>query len=109
MVRRTRENSPTSLVSRKTDSLTHNLGEKDERELTHIAGEQEELVVGEEKEEESPGLEGVTACLVDPCRDVDTAAAVDGDHDGLRPDVDVGPAEASEAIRDGVEYSHIAV
>ena len=72
---------------------SHNLGEKDERELTHIAGEQEELVVGEEEEEESPGLEGVTACLVDPCRDVDTAAAVDGDHDSLRPDLDVGPAD----------------
>ena len=67
--------------------------EKDERELTHIAGEQEELVVGEEEEEESPGLEGVTACLVDSCRDVDAAAAVDGDHDGLRSDLDVGPAD----------------
>ena len=105
----TRQNSPTYLLSRKSDSLIHNLCEKDERELTHIAGEQEELVVGEEEEEESPGPEGVTACLVDPCRDVDAAAAVDGDHDGLRPDVDVGPAEASEVTRDGVEYSHIAV
>ena len=41
-MRRTRQNLPTSLVSRKTDSLTHNLCEKDETELTHIVGEQED-------------------------------------------------------------------
>ena len=63
----TRQNSPTYLLSRKSDSLIHNLCEKDERELTHIAGEQEELVVGEEEEEESPGPEGVTALS---CRSV---------------------------------------
>ena len=29
-------------MSRKTDSVFHNFGEKDERELTHISGEQED-------------------------------------------------------------------
>ena len=43
LVRRKDKREPTHiLVSRKTDSLIHNLGEKDEIELTHIVGEQED-------------------------------------------------------------------